>query len=1058
MKITEWSIDTFWKGELRVQANVEDKNTEYRTKIFIKGSQIYDYSCSCAEGNSYHGPCAHAAYIFEEYQKKARTERRVPVSTSSSVRTMIREYTNREVAQIIGEEEQGSVRLVPRLFISRESVSLECRIAGKRQYLIKNLAEFADAVRTGKRLEYGKGMAFEHTPTVFEEASRPLLSLVLDEAGSYIEHYQEVKGKMAMAPPVIRALTLNRGARDRLCTLLLGQTVLVEDVKGLERQLTVVQENPTFSIRVKKRGTEGISVSVPSDLMAFSGETLLYVADSSHLYCCDKEYTDALEVFLDQLLHVRPDVSAGNREGELTVNKRDIPLFYTRVLRRLELLGLLADEEIDWDEYRPAELRARFEFDSDGPDEIRMTPTLFYGDYSFHPLDDEHIPHEICRDVPGEFRVSRLITRYFEYREEQTKNLVIRDDEEAMYRLLRDGMERFRELGEVWISESVRALRILPPPKLSVGVSLGSGWLDLKLDTGEMSLTELFKLLSEYKQKKKFYRMKTGEFLELTDRGLLAVSRLTEELGIGKNELVDGSIKLPAYRAFYLDSLLREEGKISFVRDSSFLSMVRDLRHVEDVEARVPGHLEATLREYQKTGFSWLKTLDHYGFGGILADDMGLGKTIQILTLLSSVYEENAEQHQPSLVICPASLIYNWGQECRQFAPELKVLLSTGSMEERRDALAAAGEYDVIVTSYDLLRRDLGCYENLQFRFQIIDEAQHIKNASTQIARAVKSIQAQTRFALTGTPVENRLSELWSIFDFLMPGFLFSYRKFKSVFELPIAKEGDREAMDGLQRMIRPFVLRRLKADVLKELPEKLERVYYSAAEGKQQKLYQAAAYKLREELKAESGEAGGRGKIEILAQLTRLRQICCDPSLCYENYNGESAKLETCISLVHSAQEAGHKILLFSQFASMLEIIARRLKKEEIAYYMLTGSTSKEERNRMVNEFQKNEVPVFLISLKAGGTGLNLTAADIVIHYDPWWNVAAQNQATDRAHRLGQKRQVTVYKLILKNTIEENILHLQESKQFLADQIVKEGMVSLGELGKEELLRILQE
>ncbi len=1070
MKIKDWSIDAFWKGELRVQAAVEDERASYRTRIFIKGSQIYDYSCSCAEGNSFKGPCEHARTLFTEYLRKVKEERRVPVSTSSAVRTMIREYTNRDVARIIGEEEQETVSLIPHLLISRHSVALECRVAGKRQYLIKNLAEFSEAVRTGRRLEYGKGMAFEHNPSAFDEKSRPLLALVLDEAGSYIQHYNEVKGKMAMAAPVIRSLTLNRGARDRLFVMLVGETVLAEDYKGLERRLTIVNENPSFTVKVRKRGTEGICVTVPTELMAFSGEQLLYVADAERLYCCDKEYTDALEVFLDQMLHVRPDVSAGNSEGELTVNKRDIPLFYARVLRRLEELGLLDDAGIDWEEYRPEELKVRFEFDSAGPGEITMKPTLSYGEYSFHPLEDEHIPREICRDVPGEFRVSRLITRYFEYREDGTKNLIIRGDEDAMYRLLREGMERFREMGEVWISESFRALKVLPPPKLSMGVSVNNGWLDLNLDSGGMSGTELMKILSKYKQKKRYYRMKNGEFLELSDDGLLAVSRLSEDLGLGKGELTSGQLRLPAYRAFYLDSLFREDSRVAFSRDRQFTSMVRDLRDVEDVDAKVPAHLNEVLRGYQRTGFAWLKTLDHYGFGGILADDMGLGKTLQILTLLSFEYENReAEKRKPSLVVCPASLIYNWGHECGRFAPSLKVLLATGAVEERRNALQSAAEYDVIVTSYELLRRDLSFYQDLEFRFQIIDEAQYIKNASTQNARAVKSIQAQSRFALTGTPVENRLSELWSIFDFLMPGFLFSYRKFKSTFELPIAKEGDKAALDGLHRMIRPFVLRRLKADVLKELPEKLEKVIYSAAEGRQHTLYQAAALKLRKELEAQAGEIAGidtgeqlnsrpgNGKLEILAQLTRLRQICCDPSLCYENYNGGSAKLETCISLITSAIESGHKLLLFSQFASMLDIIARRLEKEGVRFYMLTGATPKEERNRMVNAFQKDDVPVFLISLKAGGTGLNLTAADIVIHYDPWWNVAAQNQATDRAHRIGQNRQVTVYKLIMKNTIEENILRLQESKQMLADQIVREGMVSLGELGREELLEILK-
>ena len=331
-----------------------------------------------------------------------------------------------------------------------------------------------------------------------------------------------------------------------------------------------------------------------------------------------------------------------------------------------------------------------------------------------------------------------------------------------------------------------------------------------------------------------------------------------------------------------------------------------------------------------------------------------------------------------------------------------------------------------------------------------------IKNAKTQGAKAVKEISANARFALTGTPVENRLSELWSIFDFLMPGFLYSYRKFRERYELPIVKNQDPEALTALRRMTGPFVLRRLKKDVLRELPTKEERIVYSAASGRQQKLYTASALKLKEALAG--GAWSGNGKLEVLSQLMRLRQICCEPSLCFDGYKGGSAKLDTCMELLLNGTSAGHKILLFSQFTSMLEIIAKRLKKEKIPFYLLTGSTPKRDRVQMASSFQKDDVMVFLISLKAGGTGLNLTAADVVIHYDPWWNVAAQNQATDRAHRIGQENQVSVFKLITKHTIEENILKLQEMKRDLADTVVTEGTGALSSITREDLIRMLDE
>ena len=419
-------------------------------------------------------------------------------------------------------------------------------------------------------------------------------------------------------------------------------------------------------------------------------------------------------------------------------------------------------------------------------------------------------------------------------------------------------------------------------------------------------------------------------------------------------------------------------------------------------------------------------------------------------------------EQSPSLIICPASLVYNWEHEIRRFAPDLKVLSVVGSSSEREVLLNEVGrnpqDYQVIVTSYDLLRRDVGLYEAIHFRYQVIDEAQYIKNASTQSARAVKSLDVQTRFALTGTPVENRLGELWSIFDYLMPGFLFGSQFFKREYEIPIVREGDGTALKRLKRLIGPFVLRRVKKDVLKELPDKMEEVVYSNFETEQKKLYAANAAKFKEKLSTGGFGQAGEGKLQILAELMRLRQICCDPRLCYDNYRGSSAKLETCMDLVRRGVAGGHKILLFSQFTSMLDIIHTRFEKEGIKSHVLTGATSKEERIRLVGDFGKDEVPVFLISLKAGGTGLNLTAADIVIHYDPWWNVAAQNQATDRTHRIGQDKQVTVYKLITRNTIEENILKLQEAKSHLADAVVPEGTVSFVSLTRDDILNIIKE
>ena len=1073
MKIIKMSVDTFWKGEVRVQGQIEDETKVYQTRIFIKGSQIYDYSCSCAEGNSFRGPCVHAKALQEAFARQQKAEHTPPVSTSPEIRMMIREYTNREVARILGEEEREPVYLHPYLQIRRGEVLLEARIGREKRYIVKNLLEFAQAVHSGKRVEYGKGMAFEHVPSAFAPESRPFLDLLLEEADAYIRHYEEMRGHAGLPLPVMRALTLGSAARDRLFDLLEGKEVQTEDEKGAERVCRVERKDPRFPVEVEARG-DGIAVTVPSALTSFRGEQRLYVADGLHLFGCSELYTETMGVFLEQMEQGGRECRSRKEKRELLVGSRDIPLFYARVLEGMEALGILQSPEIDWEKYRPEALKARFEFDSDSPDELRLRPTLSYGDFTFSPLADEHVPREICRDVPAEFYISRLITRYFSYWEDESGELVIRGDEEALYQVLSEGMPQFQEVGEVWLSESVRHLRVLPPPEVSMGVSLGGGWLDLKIETAGIDPAELLQVLSEYRQKKKYYRMKNGEFLQLSGGGLQALDSLTADLGLTKSEFQAGEAKIPAYRAFYLDSLSGDGRMKLFQRDEAYGMMVRDLKTAQSVSYAVPAVLEKTLREYQKIGYTWMRTLARYHFGGILADDMGLGKTLQVIALLTAFYQEKTEQKAagnegsgselplPSLIVCPASLVYNWGQEFARFSPEIRVLLIAGTAKERQEQLEeqmrmeASERAQVIITSYDLLKRDRAAYLGRTFEYEIIDEAQVIKNAKTQGAKAVKEISANVRFALTGTPVENRLSELWSIFDFLMPGFLYSYRKFRERYELPIVKNQDPEALTALRRMTGPFVLRRLKKDVLRELPGKEERIVYSAASGRQQKLYTASALKLKEALAG--GAWSGNGKLEVLSQLMRLRQICCDPALCFEDYTGESAKLETCVSLIASASAAGHKILLFSQFASMLERIRERLLQEGISSHLLVGATPKEERSRMVQAFASDEVTVFLISLKAGGTGLNLTAADIVIHYDPWWNVAAQNQATDRAYRIGQEKPVTVYKLILKDTIEENLLKLQNAKLALAAQVVSEGMVSLGDLSQNELMELFEQ
>ena len=425
------------------------------------------------------------------------------------------------------------------------------------------------------------------------------------------------------------------------------------------------------------------------------------------------------------------------------------------------------------------------------------------------------------------------------------------------------------------------------------------------------------------------------------------------------------------------------------------------------------------------------------------------GKTLQIITLLEAKKES-------SLIICPASLVYNWESEVNRFAPDLSVLAVVGEQKKREELLKEYENYHIIITSYDLLKRDIELYEFCRFQYCIADEAQYIKNLTTRVSWAVKRIQAKVRFALTGTPIENRLSDLYSIFDFVMPGYLKDYESFKADYEIPVVRYQDETILERLQRLVHPFILRRKKEEVLKDLPPKMEHIVYVRMTEKQRELYNARLDLLRMELAKKTEKEWKEDRLKILAELTRLRQICCAPDICYENYDGGSGKMDTCMELIEEAVEGEHRILVFSQFVTVLKKIEQELKIRNISFLFLSGKNTKEERRRMVEEFQKEQVPVFLISLKAGGTGLNLTAADVVIHVDPWWNGAIENQATDRAYRIGQIRTLSVMKLVTKDSIEEKIIRLQEKKTELANRVVSgEGMTN-NRLDRAELMELL--
>ena len=535
---------------------------------------------------------------------------------------------------------------------------------------------------------------------------------------------------------------------------------------------------------------------------------------------------------------------------------------------------------------------------------------------------------------------------------------------------------------------------------------------------------ELQDIMQKYKLKKKYYRLKNGDFIDLEEsHDIEFLDKLVTGMDLDYTDLEKEEIRLPVNRTLYLNELLKKQEISNVSKNSEFKKIVENMEHDNiNEEIFIPENMDKILRDYQKIGFRWLKVLDSYHFGGILADDMGLGKTLQVISIVLDYVQKSGKDRKTTIVVSPSSLTLNWKNEVQKFAPDLKIQVIRGNAVERKEIISNIENYDIVITSYDLLKRDISIYneKNYCFKYVIADEAQYMKNSNTQNAKAIKKLNAETRFALTGTPIENSLAELWSIFDFVMPGYLFSYKKFKSLYETPIVKEQDEQAMKKLKMLIEPFILRRNKTDVLTELPEKTITVVNNQMEQEQELIYLSYLSKIKKEVAEEINMNGfEKSQIKILAGLTRLRQICCHPGLFLKDYKGMSSKLSQCMEIMDDAIQSNHKILLFSGYTSMFEIIEKQLRTMNIKYFKLTGNTKVDERIALVDEFNTNpDIKVFLISLKAGGTGLNLTGADMVIHYDPWWNASAENQATDRAYRICQKNNVQVYKLITKNSI----------------------------------------
>ena len=1050
MIITKMDIEETKDHILQVSATVEEYGrNNLVTMILDKSGNILSHSCDC-QWDSPRDACGHTLFVAEELAGLSLSD--IPYHTDleedrkeekRKQEEFLKQYYERQrleklelshqmlkSAESAASElhlnlvQKGSVHLEANSVFTSDwrwsGIEMTFRIGTASMYYIKDLGQFLDNIDGGSEFSYGKKLTLVHSEEMLDEKSKIILAFIRQ----YYKAPNEDDPSVSKKKNLIRIRN-----RDIEAYIQLWKEVPINgvSVRKDDRRITIV-------FQPNRDGTMVIpTVKAKTEKYSMSGKAY-YIIEHGTIY--DTPVNDSRQAFSLMSALVKNEYTEMSLEDASKLAK-----LIMRFPECFEVEGIRIPEADKTEE----KINVYFDIDSD--DELYALIQYVYPEGNRYGFDEDN-----C-DLSAEAnQIESFLKRYASRIDSESRRAYYSLNDENTYALVETGIPAIQKAATVFASEAVRNLHHKSKYHFTVGVSVKNSLLEVDISSIELPKEEIGDILKSYRRKKKFYKLKNGQTISLGSDDLEELDDLFETNAIDPSSLKDGMASLPAFRAFDFEND-RDNAHIELVRSRSYQSLLERLKDVNSEPAAVPSEYESVLRSYQKFGMQWMHLLSQYGFGGILADDMGLGKTIQVLALL----ETEKDEKKCSIVVCPSSLILNWKDEAQKFNSPLNVVCVLGSQAKRERIIAESGDADLLITSYDYMRNDASLYEKREFFYAILDEAQYIKNQSTLNAKSVKKLKAKHRLALTGTPIENSIAELWSIFDFVMPQYLYNYHYFKGKYETPIIKDHDEEAQKKLKKMVEPFILRRTKKEVLKDLPEKIEQVLPLEFSEEEQKLYLANLSTVNTELQ-NLLQAEHPDKIAILAMLTRLRQICCDARLVYENIHTPSSKMDGCMDLIRQMQDAGRKVIVFSSFTSILSLLEEELKKEKITYCCLTGATAKEERRRLVNDFQTDDTQVFLISLKAGGTGLNITAASCVIHFDPWWNVSAQNQATDRAYRIGQMQDVLVYKLIMKGSIEEKIMKMQERKKSISDTFVENSDGSLMSMDTETLVDLLSQ
>lgn len=1005
----------------------EDYFVEINMKDYEKGS--VDTYCDCPAFDSY-GSCKHiAATLIGIANKETPQELSYSNYDYEMTNRFIRALSNvgqpAEMSDILPEKAPLHVEYIVKWSYDR-NLLIELKAGVNRDYVVKDVHEFLRDVLNGNEHFFTKLFAYAPSQHFLLPEDREIFELlgsiqknekIYD--GYHVYHYRgNVSDKRSIVVPPLIA--------EQLLEKLIQRDLVVEANSKSYSNVSIEKGKLPFHFALNKNERDDLLLTMHEveDSVYFSNYEMLFY--NGLFYFPLKEQIPILEL-VSQF---------GKIDQQLPISKKQADAFLSEVLPSLKKVGEVEISEKVSSEIIQVPLRAKLYLEAK---EEWITGKLeyHYGNHIIDPFGSRE-DHDviIIRDVDKEKQIMQLIEyANFHY---NGRELFIDADEEELYDFLYKVLPVMDEYVELFLTSEVRGFIIEnePIPRTSVRMETSSNLLEIGFDMDGMDDSEINKILDAVIEKKRYYRLQSGEMLSLEGEEFTSIHNFFRDMDIHKSDVQDGKVQMPVFRGTQIDELI--DTKKNY--DPAFRQLLHHLKEPEEQHFELPSIVNASLRSYQMTGYQWFKSLSHYHLGGILADDMGLGKTLQSIAYLASELGEH-----PHLIVVPSSVVYNWKNEFEKFTPTLKVAVMTGTPQERHEKINLFKDADVWITSYATLRQDIEQYRELTFQTLILDEAQFIKNYATKTSKAIREIRAGRRFALSGTPIENSIDELWAIFQVVLPGLMPNQKAFKQLSHEKIA------SISG------PFILRRLKKDVLKELPDKIESVSVSELTNEQKELYVGYLRQVQQEAAQSIQESGfQQNRMKILAGLTRLRQICCHPSLFIENYEGKSGKLDLLMETVETAIANGKRMLIFSQFTSMHEIIIEKLKEAGIGYFYLSGQTPSNERVEMSDRFNQGENSVFLISLKAGGTGLNLTGADTVILYDLWWNPAVEDQATGRAHRFGQKNVVQVIRLITEGTIEEKIYELQQKKRELIDKVIQPGEKMLSSLSEDDVRELL--